>query len=520
MSNKFHEWQKIPNVSDTLKWHQNKGAMKLNFFLSILCVGLILNGYEGNVISGLQAFPAWQEDLNYPTGARLGALNACGQIAGLVVGPVIAYIDEHYGRKWGIRFYGYCLVIGTVIGCIAGVPGVNGYALFIVGRVIIGFGLAAFLMTSLIVVQEITHPRHRSTQAHAWNSFYILGLIIASWVNFGCSYLTGSWSWRIPYIIQLPMAVYILVAVQFVPETPRFLMGQGRVEEAFEFLVEYHGNGDRTDKLVLFEFEEMKNAIAKEREAKAEKWSVILRSPNNRKRLGLASLMIFMTNLSGSSIIYWYYTIIYSQVGITDPTTQTGIQAGLNVLTWFSQIAAVALGRKVGRKTILLWVWPLLLVCLVGLCSTSGVYAETGETNTSASVGTVVFVWLYLTIFNFANPVLWSYPAEVQTYSMRSKGLLVWNTVNQIMGAYVTWVDAIALEAIGYKYYAVYMPLVIIQFFLCWRYMVETKGYTLEEVALAFDGSSSSLALDVEATNYQQNQQTEDSDSKDRHDVK
>ena len=238
-------------------------------------------------------------------------------------------------------------------------------------------------MTSLIVVQEITHPRHRSTQAHAWNSFYILGLIIASWVNFGCSYLSGSWSWvrhsstrmnstddqRIPYIIQLPLAVYILVAVQFVPETPRFLMGKGRYEEAFAFLVEYHGNGDTNDKLVLFEYEEMKNAICKEREAKAEKWSVILRSPNNRHRLGLATLMIFMVSLSGSSIIYWYYTIIYSQVGITDPTTQTGIQAGLNVLTWFSQIAAVALGRKVGRKTILLWVWPMLLACLVGLCA-------------------------------------------------------------------------------------------------------------------------------------------------------
>jgi len=239
-------------------------------------------------------------------------------------------------------------------------------------------------MTSLIVVQEITHPRHRSTQAHAWNSFYILGLIIASWVNFGCSYMTGSWSWvrllsvlpsisadnqRIPYIIQLPMAIYILIAVQFVPETPRFLMGKGRFEEAFEFLVEYHGNGDRTDKLVLFEYEEMKEAISKEREAKAEKWSVILHSPNNRHRLGLASLMVFMVNLSGSSIIYWYYTIIYSQVGITDPTTQTGIQAGLNVLTWFSQIAAVALGRKVGRKTILLWVWPMILACLVGLCA-------------------------------------------------------------------------------------------------------------------------------------------------------
>lgn len=57
-------------------------------------------------------------------------------------------------------------------------------------------------------------------------------------------------------------------------------------------------------------------------------------------------------------------------------------------------------------------------------------------------------------------------PAEVQTYSMRSKGLLLWNTVSQLEGAYVTWVDAIALDSIGYKYYAVYMPLVIIQWFL------------------------------------------------------
>lgn len=52
---------------------------------------------------------------------------------------------------------------------------------------------------------------------------------------------------------------------------------------------------------------------------------------------------------------------------------------------------------------------------------------------------------------------------------MRSKGLLVWNTTKQLLSAYVTWVDAIALNAIGYKYYAVYMPLLVIQFFLAYR---------------------------------------------------
>lgn len=58
---------------------------------------------DGSLISGLQASDAWQEDLNHPRGVRLGMLNAVGNIAGFVVGPVIAYIDERWGRRWGIR---------------------------------------------------------------------------------------------------------------------------------------------------------------------------------------------------------------------------------------------------------------------------------------------------------------------------------------------------------------------------------------------------------------------------------
>ncbi len=103
---------------------------------------------------------------------------------------------------------------------------------------------------------------------------------------------------RIPYILQVPLALYILIAVQFVPETPRFLLSKGREQEAFQFLVEYHGNGDPHDELVQFEFQEMKMAIRKEQAAKAETWSQILRLRPNRHRLGLALLMTFCTNVS------------------------------------------------------------------------------------------------------------------------------------------------------------------------------------------------------------------------------
>jgi hypothetical protein len=80
-------------------------------------------------------------------------------------------------------------------------------------------------------------------------------------------------------------------------------------------------------------------------------------------------------------------------------------------------------------------------------------------------------VWVYQGFFNFAcmscpsykaslhhllsglafipGPTLYSYPAEIQTYSTRSKGILIWNTASQLCTIYVTYVDSVALGAIG-----------------------------------------------------------------------
>lgn len=63
---------------------------------------------DGTLISGLQAFDAWHEDLglsdsNTRSAALIGLLNAAGPLAGIVIGPVITVIDERWGRRWGIR---------------------------------------------------------------------------------------------------------------------------------------------------------------------------------------------------------------------------------------------------------------------------------------------------------------------------------------------------------------------------------------------------------------------------------
>lgn len=94
------------------------------------------------------------------------------------------------------------------------------------------------------------------------------------------------------------MALYVLIGIQFVPETPRFLIAKGRDAEALQFFIDYHGNGNPEDELVLFEYEQMRATIRLEQEAQAEKWSKILRTKGSLHRLALAGLMTFCTKVN------------------------------------------------------------------------------------------------------------------------------------------------------------------------------------------------------------------------------
>ena len=96
-------------------------------------------------------------------------------------------------------------------------------------------------------------------------------------------------------------------------------------------------------------------------------------------------------------------TTVFDLVGITDATTQTGINAGLSFFTWFCQLGFVYVGRFAGRRTILLWLWPALLLSLIGLTVASGVFANNDQGDTKAGVATVVMVWVFLRVFNCSS---------------------------------------------------------------------------------------------------------------------
>jgi hypothetical protein len=105
----------------------------------------------------------------------------------------------------------------------------------------------------------------KAANLHLFPGFYNCGwfggAIPAAAVTFGCEFIQSNYSWRIPLILQASSCVFVMLFVFLIPESPRYLMANGREEEAVAFLAKYHGNGDASSRLVRLEIDEMREYI-------------------------------------------------------------------------------------------------------------------------------------------------------------------------------------------------------------------------------------------------------------------
>lgn len=135
-----------------------------------------------------------------------------------------------------------------------------------------------------------------------------------------------------------------------------------------------------------------------------------------------------------------------------------------------------------------------MIVIFVPFIALSAVYATKGSTN--EGYGVIVCLFLFDIMYNVAcNPLLYSYTTEIMPFYMRSRGLAIKNFVGQIALIINMYVNPIALAAIGYYYYIVFLALNCMWLVLIYLFFPETKGYSLEELSMLFDGTDSVVVL-------------------------
>ncbi|WOO79084.1 Lactose permease [Vanrija pseudolonga] len=485
---------------------------KLNGIIFFVLIMSMTNGYDGSMMNGLTALDNWRTFFKNPqTKPTLfgvyNAIQSIGTICGL---PFAPYASDYLGRRGAIFLA--CTIMILASGLQAGAQNV---AMFIASRFLIGFGVSFGNISAPVLVSELAFPTHRGPLTSLYNSMWYLGAIVAAWTTFGTFRIPNTWSWRIPSLLQGLPSVIQFGMIYFIPESPRWLIAHGKDEQAIAFLRKYHCGGDENDPLAMFEYEEIKSSIEREKEMSAQSsWKALFTERANLRRIRIIVAISFFSQWSGNGLVSYYLAVVLEGIGITSQNNKTLINGILQIWNWFWAILGALNVERVGRRFLFLTSTGGMCICFCLWTACSAVYAKSshdfdpacvaknkGDTskcvakdaNRQAGHAVVAFIFLFNAFYAVAmSPLVVSYCVEILPFRVRSKGVMVKSMTISAALVFNQYVNPIALAKIHWKYYIVFCAFLAFEFVYCFFFVMETRGpngpLPLEEIAAIFEG--------------------------------
>ncbi|KAE8142489.1 general substrate transporter [Aspergillus pseudotamarii] len=478
----------VASVPAELPWWKDPKLRRLNFCLISMTLFSSSNGFDGSLVNGLQSLDSWLEFMQMPSSTWLGFINAIYAAGAIFSSMAAGWACNQFGRKPTIWIGVLILAVGSLLGAFA-----PNDTVFIVSRVFIGLGSGCVSVPGPLLLGEIAYPAHRSVTSALFMVGYYGGSVVASWVTFATRTYSSSWSWRLPTLLQILLPVAAIPGFIMTPESPRWLIGTGRVEEAREKLALLHAAGDITAPLITSEVTEIHAAITAEKEASSSSsYKDMVKTPGNRHRLLITVTLGIFSQWSGNGVVSYYLALVLDSVGISKTKDQLLISACLQIWNLIFAAIGATLVERAGRRALFLTSAGIMLVGYITITGLSGSFATTG----SVPIGTAVipFIFIFFAGYDIAlSPLLTAYPCEIWPFALRSRGLsVVWISATCAL-IFNTFVNPIALDAIGWKYYFVFVAVLACYAFTSYFFYPETKGYSLEHMALIFDGEAAAI---------------------------
>ena len=331
--------------------------------------------------------------------------------------------------------------------------------MLVVGRIVSGLSVGIASAIVPLYQSEITEPRIRGRLVSMQQWSITWGILLQYFVQFGCSYINGTASFRIPWGLQMIPAIILSLGMLFFPESPRWLIDHDRDQEALEILADLHGNGDPNNDLVQLEMTEIKEQVDFERKEGAKSYLDLLK-PGIFRRVTLGASLQMWSQLSGMNIMMcvlrsllypasltahdrYYIIYVFQGAGLTGRRGNLIADAVQYVLNVVLTVPAIIYIDKWGRRPMLLvgTVFMGFWLFLVG--GLQGRYGAWGEVDGSRvwvitghdGITKAIIVFSYLFVCSFAitmGPVSWTYPAEIFPMRVRAKAVSVSTAANWV----------------------------------------------------------------------------------------
>ncbi len=437
----------------------------------VATLGGLLFGFDTGVINGALPFMVDDLQLTAFTEGLVASSLVFGAAFGALAGGRLA---DTYGRRRMIIVLAVVFLVGTLGSALA--PDVT---VMVASRLVLGLAVGGASVMVPIFLAELS-PAARRGQVVTRNELMIVtGQLLAFSTSaflgnvFGDA--QGVWRWML-VLATLP-AIGLWIGMHFVPESPRWLAGQGAFGFALRVLQRL-----RTAAVAQQEYEEVRSMAIEDREREDAGFRD-LREPWLRRIVVVGLGLAVIQQITGVNSIMYYGTQILVVAGFG---TQAALTANIanGVISVGATFVGIWLLGKVGRR-------PMLLV---GQMGTTSALLAIGIVSLLVPEGTARgFLVLSLTVTFLAfqqgaiSPVTWLMLSEIFPMRLRGLGMGAAVFVLWMVNFAVSLSFPILMEAIGISTtFFVFVVLGVAAIVFARRYIPETRGRSLEELEHEF----------------------------------
>jgi MFS transporter, SP family, major inositol transporter len=390
-------------------------SKKLALVTIVSTFGGLLFGYDTGVINGALLYMSRELHL---TAADQGLITST-LLFGAALGALLSgRISDAMGRRQAILLIACVFIVGTVSCSVA-----PDTATLCVCRFILGLAVGGASVVVPTYLAEMA-PAERRGRIITLNELMIVsGQLLAFAINAAIGGAMGDHQgvWRWMLAVAVVPAVVLLVGMLFMPQSPRWLVAKGRLQEAMEVLRRIRPSGAVQSELIEIE------KLA-EREQSARMSATAILGTRWTRTLLLVGIGIgVVQQVSGVNSIMYYGTQILSQSGLGDRGALVAnvLNGVVSVLATFVGIALIG---KISRRKMLTIGLCGTTVALLSLAIVSALF---GPSQSLAYL--VLFCMVLFLTFQqgFTSPVTWvllseMFPLRARGLSMGTATLVLW----------------------------------------------------------------------------------------------
>ncbi|KAF1350623.1 putative glucose transporter rco-3 [Delphinella strobiligena] len=489
----------------------------ITFKAILICVfasfGGIFFGYDSGYINGVLSESNFIEVVQGPGSTVLSSSHDSLIVsilsAGTFFGALIAGdVAEIIGRRPTVITGCFIYILGVIIQMCTGLggDGSTGLGLIVAGRIVAGLGVGFESAIVILYMSEICPRKLRGALVAGYQFCVTLGLLIASCVDYAVKDRSDSGDYRIPIGIQFAWGLILGIGLFFLPESPRFFVKRGKLEEARSALGRLRSQPGDSEYVEA----ELAEIIANEEYERAvipstgwfNSWANCFKGSlwnqkSSLRRTILGTSLQMMQQWTGVNFVFYYSTTFLESTGAISNTFLISLIFTLvNVCSTPVSFYTI---ERFGRRALLIYGALGMLICefivaivgvTVGFNHTHPNPADPTSTlanNISAVNAQIAFIAIY--IFFFAStwgPGAWVLIGEIFPLPIRSRGVALstasnwlWNTIIAVITPYMVGAQYGNLKS---SVFFVWGGLCTCCFVYAYFLVPETKGLSLEQV--------------------------------------